>query len=976
MTERTAVQNPILKYARDLKWTYVSRAEAEKRRGFGVSASSPQEACRGGSLFFDDLLFEKVTEFNPKLTDTKEELLLKLNILSSSIQGNRDFLAFLRGQKQYFCRAENREYDLMLIDFDNPDRNEYHVTEEYYYHNGRHGNREDIVFLINGIPVLVIECKNATKEEAIALGVDQLRRYHNETPEMMVPPQMFTVTESLGFAYGVTWNIVRRSIFNWKADEIGNLEDKIKTFCSKKQLLIYLRHYIIFSEKDEELKKYVLAQHQAEAVELAIERIRNASKHRGLVWHTQGSGKTFTMIKIAEMVFKAPEFEKPTVLMLIDRNELEDQLIRNLKNVGIDHAEPAESIDALTDLLRKDFRGIIVSTIHKFRDMPANINARSNIYVLVDEAHRTTQGDLGNFLMAAIPNATFLGFTGTPIDKTAYGLGTFKTFGIDDEPRGYLHKYSIADSIKDCTTLPLFYSLAPNEMLVDKDVLETEFLQLAEAEGISDIDELNRILERTATLRTFLKGKKRVEKIAQFVAEHYQKNVEPLGYKAFMVGVDREACALYKKALDKYLPADYSQIVFTGTNNDSAELKRHHISEEQEKAIRKTFAKLDTKPKILIVTEKLLTGFDAPILYAMYLDKPMRDHTLLQAIARVNRPYENEERNMKKPHGFVLDFIGIFDKLEKALAFDSEEVSSVIKDIKLLKDLFKKRMESEVRDYVASVSSPITDKETNKLVTRFKDKAERKEFFKCYKEVESLYEIISPDAFLRPYLDAYKNLSEMYLVVRNAFAKRTYVDREFLRKTRELIKDKVDINGLYGGFEYVTLDEKGLKKIKDSKDGDDVKVINLIKSIQKDAEQNSGDLNLISLAEKAQDIEEDYENKQTATQAALEALSRLFQAEGKRKQEQKDKGFDGLTYFVYGALKERGMAKPEETARKIKQCFESFPHWLTSEQEERDLRMELYGLLVAEDDDMDKHNAFVDYLFDLLRMAKSSGAQA
>jgi len=973
MTERTAVQNPILEYARALKWMYVSRAESEKLRGFGSSASTAQDACKNASLFFDDLLFSKVTEFNPKFDGPKEEIFRKLNILDRDIRGNRDFLAHLRGQKQCFCRAENREYDLTLIDFDIPSRNEYHVTDEYYYHNGRHGNREDVVFLINGIPVLVIECKNATKEEAIALGVDQIRRYHNETPEMLVPQQIFTATESIGFAYGVTWNLSRRSIFNWKADEIGNLEDKIKTFCSKERLLVYIRHYIIFSEKDEELNKYILAQHQVEAVERAIDRIRTPSKKRGLCWHTQGSGKTFTMIKTAEMTFKAPEFEKPTILMLIDRNELEDQLIRNLKSVGIDHAELADSIDDLTDLLRDDFRGIIVSTIHKFRDMPANINERSNIYVLVDEAHRTTQGDLGNYLMAAIPNATFLGFTGTPIDKTAYGLGTFKTFGIDDEPRGYLHKYSIADSIRDYTTLPLFYSLAPNDLLVDKEVLEAEFLRLAEAEGISDIDELNKILERTATLRNFLKGKKRVEKIAEFVAEHYRKNVEPLGYKAFMVGVDREACVLYKKALDKHLPKEYSQIVFTGMNSDSTELKRHHITEEQEKAVRKTFGKLDTNPKILIVTEKLLTGFDAPILYAMYLDKPMRDHTLLQAIARVNRPYENEDRNMKKPHGFVLDFIGIFDKLEKALAFDSDEVSSVIKDIKLLKELFKSKMESEVREYVSSVSFPIKDKVTDKLIARFKDKATRKEFFKCYKEVESLYEIISPDPFLRPFLDDYKKLSEMYLVVRNAFAKRTYVDREFLRKTKDLIKDRVDIDGLYGGFEYVTLDEKGLKKIKDSKDGDDVKVINLVKSIQKYAERNSGDLNLISLAEKAQEIEESYENKQTATQEALEALSRLFEGESKRKQEQKAKGFDGLTYFVYGALKERGIAKPEEMARKIKDCFESHPHWLVSGQDERELRTEIYILLGAEDDALEKHNAFVDYLFGLLRMAKSSG---
>ena len=216
---------------------------------------------------------------------------------------------------------------------------------------------------------------------------------------------------------------------------------------------------------------------------------------------------------------------------------------------------------------------------------------------------------------------------------------------------GYLHKYSIAESIEDGTTLPLYYNLAPNEMLVPHEIMEKEFLALAETEGIADIEELNKILERAVNLKNFLKGKERVQKVAQFVANHYRDNVEPLGYKAFLVAVDREACAFYKEALDQILPPAYSEVVFTGNNNDPAALKKWHLDEKREKQIRKNFIKVGEWPKILIVTEKLLTGFDAPILYAMYLDKPMRDHTLLQAIARVNRPYENEAAEMVKPHG-------------------------------------------------------------------------------------------------------------------------------------------------------------------------------------------------------------------------------------------------------------------------------------------------------------------------------------
>jgi type I restriction enzyme R subunit len=423
MTERTLVQNPILKYAQDLGWEIVSRPDAEAKRGFDTIAVSIQERARNASLFFNDILYQKVRQFNPKLEDTKEELVRKLSILPNTIQGNRAFLAYLRGEKTFYSKAENREFNLTLIDFPNPVNNIYQVTEEYYYFNGRFGNRADIVFLINGIPVVVIECKNAALDEAIAIGIDQLRRYHKETTEMMIPEQMFTVTESLGFSYGVTWNMNKRSIFNWKQEQVGRLEDKVKTFFNKERILAYIKDYIIFAEKDEELNKYILGQHQTNAVELVIERAHHPKKHRGLVWHTQGSGKTFTMIKSAEMLFKAPESEKPTILMLIDRNELQDQLIRNLESIGIDHAEKATSIASLKRLLKSDYRGIIVSMIHKFHDMPANINLRKNIYVLVDEAHRTTSGDLGNYLLAAIPKATFIGFTGTPIDKTAYGRG-------------------------------------------------------------------------------------------------------------------------------------------------------------------------------------------------------------------------------------------------------------------------------------------------------------------------------------------------------------------------------------------------------------------------------------------------------------------------------------------------------------------------------------------------------------------------
>lgn len=974
--EHKTVQARILAYAQEIGWTYVPREEAERRRGFDSDAATPDEQARHASLFFGDLLHATVRTFNPKYKEAEGALIGEFQRLHADIYGNRDFLTYLRNQGKFFCAEENRELDLTLIDYDDLDhpsaqwRNRYEVTEEYYVHNGRYGTREDIVFLLNGIPVLVIECKNANKEEAIALGVDQIRRYHAETPEVMVPEMLFTATEAIGFVYGATWNTVRRNLFRWKHEEVGNLEAKVKTFCAVPSVLRFLKDFILFVEKEEELQKFVLHQHQTAAVDLVAARALHPARRRGLVWHTQGSGKTYTMIKAAELLFKAPPADKPTILLMIDRNELEDQMLKNLAAVGLHNVAHARSIAELNRLLKQDYRGLIVTMIHKFRDMPADLNPRRNVYVLIDEAHRTTGGDLGNYLMAGLPNASFIGFTGTPVDKTAYGRGTFKTFGCEDD-QGYLHKYSIAESIEDGTTLPLYYNLAPNEMLVPSDLMEREFLALAETEGIADIEELNKILDRAVNLKNFLKGRERIKKVAHYVADHYRKNVEPLGYKAFLVAVDREACAFYKEALDAVLPPDYSAVVYTGSNNDPAHMKKWHLDDKREKQIRKAFTKFGEQPKILIVTEKLLTGFDAPILYAMYLDKPMRDHTLLQAIARVNRPYENEMQEMVKPHGFVLDFVGIFDKLERALAFDSAEINAIVKDLALLKQLFKAKMESKAPQYLRLVTRNFADKDVDNLIEHFRDKDRRKEFFKEYKEIEMLYEIISPDAFLRPYLDDYATLSGIYGVVRNAYTQRAYVDRAFQKKTNELVQKHISSALIAESPPYVAIDRSTLETIKQQHKGDASRVINLVKAIQKAAEDHSDDPFLIAMTERAKAVQESFEDRQASTQEALATLLKELNRDERRQKEQAAKGLDGLTFFVLSKLQEKGVPNPEAVSKKVSQAFSEHPNWRRSEKELRELRKQVTFAIVSEEDNLDKVTAIVDGLFTMLQ--KSPG---
>ena len=476
--ERYSVQKPLIGYVREPSAEYVTSEGKKVFINLGWDYVSPDEALRlrGGTTGFvlKELFINQMLTLNPDFMNQKlaEELIKRLERIPPNIEGNLVAWEYIKGLKTVFVPDENRERNVRFIDTENIDRNIFQVTDEFSFTNGSKTIRPDVVFLINGVPVFLIETKAAHKIDGIAEALDQIRRYHRECPELLAILQLYALTHIIRYYYSATWNTSVKGLFNWKEETVGDFEALVKTFFDKNRVVKVLTDFILFTRQDDELKKVVLRPHQMRAVEKLIERAQVAEKKRGLVWHTQGSGKTYTMIVTAQKIIEKPIFENPTVIMLVDRNELESQLYGNLDAVGIAQVEVAESKRHLKELLANDRRGLIVTMIHKFEDMPERMNTRENIFVLVDEAHRTTGGKLGNYLMGALPNATYIGFTGTPIDKTAYGKGTFITFGIDDPPHGYLDKYSIAESIADDTTVPLHYTLAANELLVDKETLE------------------------------------------------------------------------------------------------------------------------------------------------------------------------------------------------------------------------------------------------------------------------------------------------------------------------------------------------------------------------------------------------------------------------------------------------------------------------------------------------------------------------
>ena len=945
-SEAGTVQFPLIRHAEAAGWTAVSETVAlGKRRG------------EEGAFFYDELE-AALLRLNPGVVtgDNVQAVIQRMESAPASIEGNRELLRWLRGEQTLFVEAENRQRHVRVVDYEHIENNLFQVTWEWQYRNPRKANRADVMFLVNGVPVAIVENKNPKSKEAMQKALTQLRRYELETPEMLTAPQVFNITHLIEYFYGATWSYNRNAVFNWKVEQPGAYGDKVKAFFDKPRFLRLLKDWILFYVKDDELRKTVLRQHQVRAAQKVVQRCGDEGKKTGLVWHTQGSGKTFTLLTAARLILEdKAHFPGATVMLIVDRNELEGQLsgwvnalLGEMQNKEIAVVR-ADSKARLQELLDRDFRGLIVSMIHKFDGIRKDSCTRRDFFVLIDEAHRSTGGDLGNYLLGALPHATLVGFTGTPVDLTAYGKGTFKTFGREDE-KGYLDKYSIAESIGDGTTLKLRHTLAPADVTLPKEILEKEFLSLREAEGVSDIEELNRILEHAVTLRAVLKGNERVDKVARFVAQHFRENVAPLGYKAFLVAVDREACALYKRALDKYLPADVAVPIYTKNANDVVErplVAELQLDEAAEKNARKLFIKPEEKPQILIVTDKLLTGYDAPILYCMYLDKPMRDHVLLQAIARVNRPYE-DEAGRRKPCGLIVDFIGVLRELNKALAFDSDEVSGVIEDLDLLLARFRELMRGPAQKYLRPMRGGKDEQLERLLYEELLDKDRRQAFVDLFKELETLYEILSPSPELRDDMDDYRRLADLYAMLRNAYGSKTVFYEDLAHKTELLVRETAATYGPVAGAS-VEFDEQALAALKQGKGSDQSKIMNLVRALREAAAQ-AGEQQpyLVEIGERAEAVLQALEDRKLSTRDALVRLETLMRERLAAETERERLGLEARAYAAYLRLKEEQLQKPEDLTRKIAACFARFPNHAANAEELRQLKSELYKVLLVE----------------------------
>ncbi len=498
--------------------------------------------------------------------------------------------------------------------------------------------------------------------------------------------------------------------------------------------------------------------------------------------------------------------------------------------------------------------------------------------------------------------------------------------------------------------------MAPSEMTVPAERLDKEFFALAESEGVTDVEELNKVLYRAVGLRTFLTADDRINKVAAFVAEHFKENVLPLGYKAFVVAVNREACAKYKNALDKLLPPEWAQPVYTQNVADVVDrplVAELQLSDDAEEQARLMFKKPTENPKILIVTDKLLTGYDAPPLYCLYLAKPMRDHVLLQTIARVNRPYV-DANGVQKRVGLVVDFVGVLRELKKALQFDSSDVSGVIEDLDVLLQDFLQRIAQAKQNYLEADTGGAPDERLERLVFgRFLAPEARKTFFDTYREIEALWEILSPSPELRDHIAIYRQLSQLYATVRNAYAEKVGFVADLAYKTRRLIEESAEQQGLGRLTKTVTFDVATLQSLRGEGGSNEGKVFNLVRGLQHEIDEDPAAAPVLQpLKDRAERILKDLEERKTTGLAAMDQLAALATEKDSAMQAARDSGLSARAFAVFWVLREDSAIKATSIdamalAKAAEELLGRFPNAMVNADEQRRLRSSLYKPLLT-----------------------------
>jgi type I restriction enzyme R subunit len=646
-----------------------------------------------------DRLKEAVDRINPHLTaDAREDAFRKVlrSDSPSIILSNRRFHEFLANGIDIETRRGGGRIagdKAWLVDFERPENNDWLVVNQFAIIENGHSRRPDLVVFLNGLPVAIFEFKNPADEQAtIWSAFEQLRTYEAEIPSLFHVNELLIVSDGTEARLGCLTSPRERfppwrTVEGEKPAEKGSLELEtlIRGVFDKKRLLDLLRHFIVFEDDGGAISKKVAAYHQFHAVNRAVEAtVRAASekgdKRVGVVWHTQGSGKSLTMVFYAAKIARHPALANPTLIVLTDRNDLDGQLFGKFsvcRSLLRQTPVQADSVEHLQRLLKVASGGIVFTTIQKFRPERKGetfplLSERRNILFIADEAHRSQYDFIDGFarkVREALPNASFLGFTGTPIEK--HDRNTRAVFG------DYIDTYDIHRAVEDGATVTIFYEgrLAKLELKkTEVPQIDPDFEEVTEGEEEATKEGLKR---KWAQLEAMVGTPERVSLLAKDLVAHFEKRLETLEGKAMVVCMSRRICVELFNEIAKLRPSWVDaddlkgslKVVMTGSASDGPEWQQHIRNKPKREALAKRFRDSKDPFKLVIVRDMWLTGFDAPSLHTMYIDKPMRGHGLMQTIARVNRAFKD------KPGGLIVDYLGIADELRRALADYSAEDS-------------------------------------------------------------------------------------------------------------------------------------------------------------------------------------------------------------------------------------------------------------------------------------------------------------
>ena len=922
--------------------------------GIGWHFLAPENLSRQThEVFVEPFVHEALLRLNPEIAadpDRADEVLYKLRAIvlairsDGLIKANEEFTAWLRGDRSMPFGPNHEHSTVRLIDFQNIENNQFVVTTQYKFRAGPADRRADLVLLVNGFPLVVIEAKTPVRKAVSWVdGALQIHDdYEKQVPELFACNVLSAATEGKELRYGS----IRMPIElwgPWRTDEnvaasgLGEVQRSVRALFQPAVLLDILANFTLFAtDKKKRRLKIVCRYQQYEGANRIVERVLAGKPRKGLLWHFQGSGKSLLMVFAAQKLRLQPALKNPTVLIVVDRIDLDAQISATFHASDIPNLIKADSRSELAKLLRQDTRKIIITTIFKFAEADGLLNDRSNIIALVDEAHRTQEGDLGMKMRAALPNAFLFGLTGTPINRR--DRNTFYAFGAEEDERGYLSRYGFEESIRDGATLPLHFEPRLVGLHIDKEAIDQAYRELTGSLADLDRDNLARAASRMAVL---VKVPERISKIGADVAHHYREAVEPNGFKAMMVTFDQECCLLYKAELDKHLPPEASEIIISVTKKDDRYKPYDRDRDEEEKLLDR-FRDPNDPLKVLVVTAKLLTGFDAPILQAMYLDKPLRDHTLLQAICRTNRTYGD-----KKTHGLIVDYLGVFDDVAKALEFDEKGFREVVSNITGLKDKLAPAVQKCLA-YFPGVDRTITGYE-GLIVAQdcLPNNDVRDAFAADYSYLAKLWEALSPDPGLALYEADYRWASQVYVSVQPTTGTGRLIWHSLGAKTIELIHQNVHVDAVRDDLDKIVLDAELLEAVLGTPDPKKKSKEIEIK-ISKRLRQHLGNPAYKTLSERLEALKERHEQGQLHSVQFLKELldlaRELLEVEKAVPPEKdEDRGKAALTELFEGTrtqntpvIVERVVGDIDEIVRLVR-----FPGWQHTSAGEREVKKAL-----------------------------------